>query len=467
MLGIEFDDRGVIAGLASAAIAFVALFAIAQAWQYRRQDNLRAEVGSHAYRAKLIKRFDCRHSDGYYLTLESLLEWADGFYGPRFSPQSFLRSLQIAYIYSVLVLLAGWVLFAQANLGSVPVFADVPHWADRLWRAALLLCAIAVMGIFLQNVDRISDRFGKILTELRDGSTQRAGLLPQAARWVRHIFPPRLVAAAAAVVGAVFVAVFVAVIVVGAVFVVVAVVVAVALFDAFVDAAAAAVFGAVFVAAAAAVAAAVVVAFDNPQFATIFIFFFLVLPYANALADYASYGITRWFLRRMQKDRPGAWGIARRLVADLCAGAACITLLLAGLVGLLELWARIYPDLLPLDWRDYWAMAWPINRDGFALWAMCCTTLLPTFVHAVWALTVWLTQKSDHTRRAVDMMRGIDQDPASTPDDALINDIARHLRKGRRNGLLRALLFSAIIIAVLLPAIYGLILLVLEVFGAV
>ncbi|WP_299934060.1 hypothetical protein [uncultured Pelagimonas sp.] len=192
--------------------------------------------------------------------------------------------------------------------------------------------------------------------------------------------------------------------------------------------------------------------------ATLFIFFFVALPIINAFADFLSLAITRRFLRHMLQNRPGHWGVNIHMGLDLLCGLACLGRLLLGLAGFLDIWQGLSPDTVPLDWRAYWAAAKSTPSEGFALRAMCFTTLIPTLVHVVWALTLWAVQKSNGTRQAVAMMRNL---PAPTPDqtpiaidDALRNDIAHNLIMGQFWGVFRAgLIWIPVLIAVLF-AIY-------------
>lgn len=190
-------------------------------------------------------------------------------------------------------------------------------------------------------------------------------------------------------------------------------------------------------------AIAMVLIIGDFQSAALLSFLYLLLPLANATADWLSLAVTRALLRDMVQRRPGAWGLAAHLVLDLIAGGLCLALLLAGLVGLLELWARIHSASLPFNWRGYWTTARADPAQGVALWLMAFTTLLPTLVHAVFSLTLWQTQKSDHTRRAVAMMRGMGE----TVSDAARIDVARLILRGRMSGFLRATVYWGVPLA--------------------
>ncbi|WP_299922165.1 hypothetical protein [uncultured Pelagimonas sp.] len=199
----------------------------------------------------------------------------------------------------------------------------------------------------------------------------------------------------------------------------------------------------IIVAGAVVVAGTVAVAgIGDFELTAFYIFFFVALPLTNALADFLSLAITRRFLRHMLQNRPGHWGVIIHMGLDLLCGLACLGRLLLGLAGFLDIWQGLSPDTVPLDWRAYWAAAKSTPSEGFALRAMCFTTLIPTLVHVVWALTLWAVQKSNGTRRAVAMMRDLPAPmPDQTPfviDDALRNDIAHNLIMGQFWGVFRA-----------------------------
>ena len=180
--------------------------------------------------------------------------------------------------------------------------------------------------------------------------------------------------------------------------------------------------------------------------AALVIFRYLLLPLANALADWISLAITRALLADMALRRPGAWGLAAHLFIDLIAGAVCLALLLAGLVGVLDLWATIHPASLPFDWRAYWLAARADPWQGLALWLMVFTTMVPTLVHAAYSLTLWQAQKSEHTRAAVALMRGM----SGRVRDAARNEAASLILRGMLVGAVRATLFWGVPLALIL-----------------
>ena len=165
------------------------------------------------------------------------------------------------------------------------------------------------------------------------------------------------------------------------------------------------------------------------------LFLLVALPVANATADWLSLAVTRGLLQDMAERRPGAWGLMVHLLVDLVAGAACLVLLLAGLVGLLEVWASLHPSSLPFDRRAYWQAARADPWHGMALWLMVLTTMVPTLVHAAYALTLWQAQKSEHTRAAVTLMRGM----SGKVSDAARIEVASLILRGLLVGFFRAL----------------------------
>lgn len=77
----------------------------------------------------------------------------------------------------------------------------------------------------------------------------------------------------------------------------------------------------------------------------------------------------------------------------------CLVLLLGLTTTALDLWASISPQTLPVDWRAYWSDVQADWSNGWALYLMVATTLLPTAIHAAVGLGAVLTHKSRLTKR--------------------------------------------------------------------
>ncbi|RUS63448.1 hypothetical protein EGN72_04220 [Pseudorhodobacter sp. E13] len=82
------------------------------------------------------------------------------------------------------------------------------------------------------------------------------------------------------------------------------------------------------------------------------------------------------------------------MLLDLALAACCLLLLLAALVGALEIWSALSPATAPLDWRAFWASIHADPKQGITLYLMAATTLVPTLVHLIAGLGAVWTQKS-------------------------------------------------------------------------
>lgn len=411
------------------AVLAIVVPVVISVWN-RHDRKLQAFIASDTHRAGLIERHECRAAERYYLTLAAMLDWAQRFYGKPTGRRAFDRCVQLAVFYPLLAALIGWVAVNQTAPGGLEIFRDTPELAGRLWRAAAIVAAAAVIACAAPRIIRYGEILRDRIEKKLGTAAQRPGFVLRQGRWA-GVLAEWLAAVVA----------FAAVVVVAN-----AAAGAVVTADAGVAVAAGAALIAVATAGAAFVAAAggtvVAVVGDTEQVVLIAIFF-LLLPYANAFADWLSLAATRAFLAHMHRTRPGHLGLMLHLLLDLIAGAACLALLLASLVGLLDLWAWLSPGTVPLDWRAYWQAARANPAEGIALWLMGFTTMLPTLVHAIWALTVWQTQKSGATIRAVAMMRGLTADP----NDAQKIEIAGLLMRGQVGGFARAALFWGVPLA--------------------
>jgi len=113
----------------------------------------------------------------------------------------------------------------------------------------------------------------------------------------------------------------------------------------------------------------------------------VLLPMVNALLDWLSWIVTRFFLRRVAQVTP-TWRGAVMLVLELGADLAAALVLFLALVVLLPNGIEIINAILSLagraefDWRDIVVRAneAPLSEGLFVL-GMLVTTLVPTFVH--------------------------------------------------------------------------------------
>jgi hypothetical protein len=126
----------------------------------------------------------------------------------------------------------------------------------------------------------------------------------------------------------------------------------------------------------------------HPRFLILIIFLFLLIPLINAVLDWLSWMTTRWLLGRLQRN-PG-WLALGHIGLDALAAIsfllAIMWLLPAALTaanGLL-----IWLDWPTFHWRHLMDFVWndPLGR-GLMITGMLVTTLIPTALHLVAALT--------------------------------------------------------------------------------
>ena len=291
----------------------------------------------------------------------------------------------LAFFYPLLAALIAWVADGQTNVGTLTVLDEVEEIGARLWRACLIVGGIAIAVLIALAAVTYSARAGLWAQKRVETLTGRTGFLSKAVRpvieWLAFAF-------AGAVAGAVAFAV-------------------------------------------------------STEASALILFFYLLLPLANAFADWASVSLTRWFLHDAYHHRYGAWALIGYMLVDFIAGLLCLALLLSGLVALLELWTLFATP--PLDWRAYWAAAQADRSNGIALWVMCFTTLLPTLVHVAFALAIWLFGSPRALQRAVEELRHWDDTAPEREQTFGAMQIAKDIQAGRRVQWMRcAVLFTGL-----------------------
>ncbi|WP_299922167.1 hypothetical protein [uncultured Pelagimonas sp.] len=170
---------GIIGGIAGT----LGLLALVQAWWHRREDNLRSDISSAPYRAKLIQRYDCDKADRDYISLRLLLDWADRFYGPSLSYQALNRCLSLAFVYPLVAAFFAWLVFNSGSPGGLELFRDIPVWHERLWRGAVLFATIVVTGLMITNVPKIHRGIAGLFNKNKDAPPQSHGFLAKAWLW--------------------------------------------------------------------------------------------------------------------------------------------------------------------------------------------------------------------------------------------------------------------------------------------
>ncbi len=399
----------------------------------RHRQKTRLKTALQTHRHALIQRYGGEYADGYYATLAVGLDWLDRVYGRSMAWRAIGISLLLAFIYQILFAFIGWIAIAQASSGGYFVLPAAPALGIRLWRGGILLAGMVACFWLVICAARIADKDDPFFTTRIKALTQWFEWFPNESPWIRF-----------SLVGIGVSGVFLF---------------AVALAQTFPGD-----FGHALAVTVSAWAVCVVSfvsknklgrarvtfitgvvpyslgrAFESTgsdNILAILVLLHLLIPLANALADWASLLVTRSLLADMFRKRPGSWGLVAHGLADVVAAFACIALLLGGLWGLLTLWGTLSPTTVPLDPNAYWHQARANPADGLMLWLMCATTLLPTFIHGVWAVTLWRTRASDHIKAAVPLMHAL-PDTLGAEHEADLDRIADLIRKGRLSGFIR------------------------------
>lgn len=404
---------GEYGGLIALISLLLAIVTDVGGWRRAGLDDLKIKIASPKGRAALITESQCTFSESYFRTTRKQLIWLWRIYGHPGSRKAFSRCLQFAYIYPFLFALIGWVGWNITDPGGLELFHDVPNIWSRVGRAGLAILSLVCLAFIFKSSNKIGDFVFDRLYKF----TQRGGFLSKAPLWVFRAALVGAVAIAGAIAGAILVAL------VGAGAGVVALV-------------------------GVGVGALAGVADGLPLYGL----FYLLLPFANAFADWLSLRFTRGFLKHTVQAHRSNHNpkILRRAFFDLCLGTFCLALLLGSLVGLLELWAYLYIPSLPFYWQDYWRTAIETPSEGLMLWLMCFTTLFPTLTHVAWAGAFWWRQKSYYTQRAARNMEVLTVHAGTIdPDDKAndIKEIAKDLMRGRRLGWAKAGLATVAICA--------------------
>mmetsp|Transcript_23489 Transcript_23489/g.41342 ORF Transcript_23489/g.41342 Transcript_23489/m.41342 type:complete len:463 (+) Transcript_23489:745-2133(+) len=419
------------------------------------------QIKSGAARSDLIKAYHSTRAERYYGFLARALAWADGFYGAKWSLRSFGTCLTLAFLYPLAAAMLAWIATGQAEVGTLTVFDSVDSRWSRLIGACLFLSGLLLSAplffVCLRCASLVSSRiqnsFVSITRQVNFAFLISwlffAGLFALSAFGFVYftifivVFSADTFAISSFVIGffsfSIFIVIFGSVtggpkgFLVGSTtaLVLVSFVVFVAIYSlGFFTIFAVALGGVVLPGIGGMIGAAIVSFISYSGQLSLLLLFYVLLPVANALADWASVSLTRWFLRDALDHRYGAWALIGYLLLDFIAGLACLALLLAGLVGLLEFWSVWGTP--PLDWRAYWQAAQADRSAGIALWVMCFTTLLPTLVHVAWGLALWLFDSPAATRTGVEEMRHWDNAAPEADQHALAMRVAGQLQTGRR-----------------------------------
>jgi hypothetical protein len=91
----------------------------------------------------------------YALAIRALNERFDGWFGPRWSGRAFVRCLQLAIAYPVILLLLAWLISGEGAIGTRSAFEETGDFADRWWPAVLIGAAIAAIVVAYFNLNRL------------------------------------------------------------------------------------------------------------------------------------------------------------------------------------------------------------------------------------------------------------------------------------------------------------------------
>jgi len=300
----------------------------------------------------------------YQLAIRDLNGWLDAWFGPSTSGQALERCIAIAFVYPA-VLFVVTLIVAGAARGHIAAY-----------EIAVFLAITTAAGYLAHRLFRALYRVGTNFWRFVGGDSDLIRLIA------------RVVLGAFAVIIAFAIAIVIASTVAGAFAeagtIVLAIIAAFAL--AFTLAGVLAVAGTAAAMALLLVLTVAALAFTG-KFAFLLLLFFVLLPMVNALLDWLSWIVTRFFLRRVAQVTP-TWRGAVMLVLELGADLAAALVLFLALVVLLPNGIEIINAILSLagraefDWRDIVVRAneAPLSEGLFVL-GMLVTTLVPTFVH--------------------------------------------------------------------------------------
>ncbi len=353
-------------GMTGAAVALLIVLIWILVWLLPFPSrSLEERLADPDSRAQLRDRLGGAGAFGRYrLAIRDLNGWLDAWFGPSTSGQALERCIAIAFVYPAVLFVATLVV-AGAARGQI-----ASH------EIGIFLALTAAGGYLAHRGFRLLYRLGTNFWRFVGGDSDLIRLIA------------RVVLGAMAVIIAFAIAFVIASTVAGAFAeagtIVLAIIAAFAL--AFTLAGVLAVAG---TAAAMALLLALTVAalaFAG-KFAFLLLLFFVLLPMVNALLDWLSWIVTRFFLRRVAQVTP-TWRGAGLLVLELSADLAAAIVLFLGLVVLLPNGIEIINSVLSLtgrdafDWREVVLRAneAPLSEGLFVV-GMLITTLVPTFIH--------------------------------------------------------------------------------------
>ncbi|MGL5363882.1 MAG: hypothetical protein ACRDBH_13455 [Bosea sp. (in: a-proteobacteria)] len=287
----------------------------------------------------------------------------------------------MALVYPLLLFVIAWVVGGVGTIGDIRLL-PVAEFAERLWRAGLLVFVSTIIGLGLNFFEQTQDAIEAVIYRLWGKSQQSTTLIARGA--IRGVAFASAFAFAGAAAGAGAFAFAGAVAGAGAF----------TLVGAFAVGAAYALAGVghvVFGFAGAgtfALAASVIVAFASRDSIVLFTFL-AVLPLINAIFDWLSWAFTRYFLEKAETTTSGfkkLLVLVLHLMSDFAAALACLAGLAFSMGLALEAMNLGFIKLgwPQFDWTQqlYIAVHQPLTA-GLAVTGMLLSTLVPTFIHLV------------------------------------------------------------------------------------
>ncbi len=383
-------------GMTSAAVALLILLIWILLWllPFPRR-SLDERLADPEARARLRDRLGGTGPFGRYrLAIRDLNLWLDEWFGPATGGQAMERCIAIAFVYPAVLFVVTLIIAGTAR-GEIS-----PHEIG-VFIAATLAASYLARRAF-QAIYRAGTNFWRFV----GGDS---GLIRLIAR---------VVMGATAVILAFAIAFVIASTVAGAfaeagtivLAIIAAFVLAFALAGVLAAAGTAAAMGLLLVLTVAALA-------FSGKFAFLLLLFFVLLPMLNALLDWLSWIVTRFFLRRVATV-PASLGGAGLLILELTADLAAAILLFLALVVLLPNGIEVINAVLsvtgrpPFDWQAVVLRAneAPLSEGVFVI-GMLLTTLLPTFVHLTRGLAGMAAAWTPGAAEAAAGLRGWPENP--------------------------------------------------------
>ena len=420
------------------------------AWRGHRRnarEDLIKEIRGDESRKHLIDRHHNTRLQRYYTWLQNCFVVLNNWYGQKWSIQTFATSLTLAYIYPIIAFLIAWVVTDQNMIGKIVVLTYKGDFYTRTFYALVFICILIFFALYphfiIDSEPKIQKFFKPKLLNwpLRSLMNFRSKIFEKGmSALILFIFWLPVIAAMTqlpyilntpypiiwALIFSGFAISYIRDITSAFAFL--------ALFFFFVishlffgD------LGDVYEEAF----------YGDLGIMQSFALLGLILPLINAFADFFSISITRRLLEYTYRSRYTAWRLILLVALDFLLGLFALTLLLLGLVGLLELWAVWGTPIF--DWRAYWEGAVNDRKDGIVLWIMCLTTLLPTLVHAAWALVLWLFASPRSTRHAVREMQDWNDKASEANKVSSAMAIAKSLQTGQTVQVVRFAVFFVLL----------------------